>query len=66
MKGDWTQGIFCANYYWSINGFTPCHRMWCGACYTSKEGIDFHVAKLEEVNEISDPVEVVIVSLSKY
>jgi hypothetical protein len=35
------QGIFCANYYWSAGNFGPCHKMWCGECYTSSERVKF-------------------------
>jgi hypothetical protein len=36
-------GVFCANFYWSVTGFTPCQRMWCGECYSSDPGVSFHV-----------------------
>ena len=46
-KRTWTQGIFCANYYWTVAGFTPCHRMWCGTCYSSDPTVSFFVRHLE-------------------
>ena len=39
-KKDWTQGLFCANFYWSVVNFSPCHHMWRGRFYT-KENISF-------------------------
>ena len=42
-KRNWTEGIFCANFYWSLNGFAPCRQMWCGKCYTSSPLVKFHV-----------------------
>jgi hypothetical protein len=42
-KRSWTQGVFCANYYWSVGGFTPCHQMWCGECYTLDPTVIFYV-----------------------
>ena len=41
---SWTMGIFCSNFYWSVGVYPPCHRMWCGRCYTSAEKFPFHVA----------------------
>ena len=43
-KRKWTQGIFCANFYWSIGNFPPCHRMWCGKCHTLGSDSLFHIA----------------------
>jgi hypothetical protein len=40
-RRTWLQGIFCANFYWSVGGFLPCHRMWCGECYTSDNELIF-------------------------
>jgi hypothetical protein len=40
------QGIFCANYYWSVGNFGPCHKMWCGECYTFSERVKFRVREL--------------------
>jgi hypothetical protein len=47
-KRKWTQGIFCANYFWAVGGFTPCKQMWCGACYISDPQVPFHVNKRED------------------
>ena len=40
----WTQGIFCANFYWSVGNFRPCQQMWCGECYIIGTTHLFHVA----------------------
>lgn len=37
----WTQGIFCANFAWSVDGFPKCHGMWCGSCYASSNVVEF-------------------------
>jgi hypothetical protein len=42
-RRKWTEGIFCANFYWSLNGYAPCRQMWCGKCYTSNPEVEFHV-----------------------
>ena len=39
----WLQGIFCANFYWTLGGFPPCRTMWCGECYSSSDEVRFHV-----------------------
>ena len=43
-RRDWTQGIFCANCSWSVGHFSPCHQMWCGRYYTTRNNPLFHVA----------------------
>ena len=29
-----TEGIFCANFWCRQGHFAPCHRAWCGKCFT--------------------------------
>ena len=43
MSREWTRGIFCANFYWSMRGYAPCQQMWCGECYFLSPEIQFHV-----------------------
>ena len=38
------EGIFCANFYWTLGGFQPCQGAWCGSCYTSEKNLHFHVS----------------------
>ena len=42
-KRTWLQGIFCANFYWKLGGYSPCERIWCGQCYTSSQEVSSHV-----------------------
>jgi hypothetical protein len=37
------QGIFCGNFDCYRGGWTPCRNAWCGDCYMSLPGDDFHV-----------------------
>ena len=53
-RKTWTEGIFCANFYWTLNGFPPCHRAWCGRCYTSSEAVKFHVRSLKVVEDTKE------------
>ena len=46
---QWPQGIFCSNSYSSVGGFPPCHKMWCGGCYTSCPKTEFHIHKSEDL-----------------
>ena len=57
--GTWLQGIFCANFYWSMSDFPPCHQMWCGNCYSSSASIKFPVKKkaLDEYEDLENPSE---------
>ena len=48
---QWTRGIFCANFYWIVRGYAPCHQMWCGKCYTSNPSVLFHVKSQAEEEE---------------
>ena len=43
----WTQGVFCANYWWKWGDFPPCKKAWCGKCYTSNHQIKFHIDHLD-------------------
>ena len=36
------QGIFCANFSWSVRGFSTCKRSWCASCYTLFPELKFH------------------------
>jgi hypothetical protein len=38
--------VFCANFYWSVGGYAPCRKMWCGACYVSNPETSFHIRSL--------------------
>ena len=38
------EGIFCANFYWTLGGYQPCRGAWCGSCYTSEKNHLFHVS----------------------
>lgn len=54
---EWTRGIFCATFYWSMKGYAPCQQMWCSVCYTLSLSVLFHVktrAK-EEAKRENDP-----------
>jgi hypothetical protein len=50
-KKSWPGGIFCASLYWSIGGYLPCHQIWCGKCYTTKNELGFHISKLTKEEE---------------
>jgi hypothetical protein len=43
LKRNWTWGIFCANFFWSIREYAPCPWMWYGECYTLNPNVLFHV-----------------------
>ena len=38
----WTEGIFCANFCWSVGRYNQCQAAWCGKCYTSDRTITYH------------------------
>ncbi len=40
--------MFCANFYWTVGGYAPCRKVWCGACYVSNPEIKFHVRSLAD------------------
>jgi hypothetical protein len=54
----WTRGIFCANFYWSMNDYAPCRQIWCGGCYTSSPNILFPVKTRvdQETERGNDPL----------
>ena len=39
----WTEGIFCANFGYSVKGYKLCQRMWCGKCDSSKNELEFFI-----------------------
>jgi hypothetical protein len=53
-KRSWLEGIFCANFYWSVGGYPPCQQIWCGKCYTTKNELGFHISKLTEEEEFEN------------
>jgi hypothetical protein len=53
-KRRWPEGIFCANFSWSVGGYPPCHQAWCGKCYTTENELGFHISKLTEEEEFEN------------
>ena len=49
----WTQGMFCANFYSSVAGCLPCHKMWCRKCHCSPTNPKFPVVKEDTVKDNS-------------
>lgn len=45
----WLEGVFCANYYYSLNGYPPCRSMWCGVCYISPKTPHFPLMTLKQL-----------------
>ena len=42
-KTNWTQGLFCVNYFKKRAGFLACHNSWCGKCYTIDPTLKLHI-----------------------
>lgn len=52
----WTEGIFCANFCSKSRVGTPCHRAYCGQCYSSRKEVVFPVMNVTQKinNALSD------------
>jgi hypothetical protein len=52
---DVAAGNILRNFYWSVNGFEPCRKMWCGECYTTKPEVEFHIRTLSDEPGQNEP-----------
>ena len=43
----WLEEVFCANFYQSVNDFSPCQSMWCGRCYTTPPKPHFPIMSID-------------------
>ena len=50
---NWTEGVFCANFYWTLGTYPPCHAAWCGSCYILEGSHHFHMNSPQTIDQES-------------